>query len=133
MFYFFIYRVLSSSIQLAISFNQYSNIGLFSDGFTTLERKYIKFLIMLMSGEIENVRKIDIRKVLKKDLHTVRILLIFISFTRLLFMTLTFFTYLICQGTRDKIVTRFTGLDTILVRKIRNLTLSESLRDSVSG
>ena len=51
--------------------NQHGNIGLFAEGFTALERKFLKFLIMQMTGEIKDIQNTDMKKISKKDLHKV--------------------------------------------------------------
>ena len=69
--------------------NQHGNIGLFAEGFTALERKYLKFLITQMSGDIKDIQNIDMKRILKKDLHKV-------CYTRITFVLSYFpYTYLI--------------------------------------
>ena len=51
--------------------NQHGAIGLFADGFTALERKYLKFFMIQMNSETEIIQNIDMKKISKKDLHKV--------------------------------------------------------------
>jgi hypothetical protein len=136
LFYYYLQGIISECPTGEQFLNQHGKIGLFADGFTSLERKYLKFLIIRMSGEEKDVQNIDMKKILKKDLHKVCNSQIIMIYTRnvpfrntnvLHLLTSNHHEDLVCQGTRDKVFARFTGLDTILRKP-----LSEGLRDSVS-
>lgn len=74
LFHYYLQGIISEYPNGEQFLNQHGNIGLFADGFTSFERKYLKFLIIQMSGEIKDVQNIDMNKV--------RNSLIFITCTR---------------------------------------------------
>lgn len=62
--------------------NQHGDISIFSDGFTAMERKYLKFLLLRMSVQADNIADIIVKSISKKDLHKVSIyFLILLNFS----------------------------------------------------
>lgn len=51
--------------------NQHGDMSIFADGFTAMERKYLKFLLLRMSDEADNISDIVVRNISKKNLHKV--------------------------------------------------------------
>ena len=62
--------------------NQHGDISIFSDGFTAMERKYLKFLLLRMSVQADNIADIVVKSISKKDLHKVSLyFLILLNFS----------------------------------------------------
>ena len=51
--------------------NQHGNISLFADGFTAMEHKYLKYLLLRIYVNYEFVADIEVKFISKKDLHKV--------------------------------------------------------------
>ena len=51
--------------------NQHGDISLFADGFTALERKYLKYLLLRLNDRVPNISDIVVKSISKKDLHKV--------------------------------------------------------------
>ena len=52
--------------------NQHGDMSIFADGFTAMERKYLKFLLLRMSDKADNISDIVVRNISKKNLHKVK-------------------------------------------------------------
>lgn len=50
--------------------HQHGNLAIFAKGFTALERKYLRFLLVRISG-LDDVADVDIRKIAKEDLQRI--------------------------------------------------------------
>lgn len=51
--------------------NQHGDMSLFADGFTALERKYLKYLLLRLNDRVSNISDIVVKNISKKDLHKV--------------------------------------------------------------
>ena len=51
--------------------NQHGDMSLFADGFTALERKYLKYLLLRLNDRVSNISDIVVKDISKKDLHKV--------------------------------------------------------------
>ena len=51
--------------------NQHGDMSLFADGFTALERKYLKYLLLRLNDRVSNISDIVVKNISKRDLHKV--------------------------------------------------------------